>query len=213
MTKGSYLDTGDTTGKAEKWLEELPYRRQWPGRIEAKKSVLLVIDMQRHFLDPESYAYLPTGENIIEKIHGLIELFHEIGGKIIYTKTVQSPDEKGTMLQWWSSLMTEGPMTELDPRITVKGEVITKPTYSSFHRTDMEEHLEGIENVFICGVMTDICCETACRDAFVRDHRTFFIADATATTSEEVHLSSLKSICHGLGEIILCKNVKQRLRS
>lgn len=212
MTKEPYVTSENIDRKATGWIDELPFCRTWPGDIEADKSALMVIDMQNYFLSPESHAYLPAAEAIIENINHLVDLFVAKGGRVIYTRTVQEPDDKGTMLEWWSSLILDGPMAELDHRIKVEGEVIAKPTYSSFYRTVLEDYLDGIENIFISGVMTDICCETACRDAFVRDHRTFFLADGTATGSEEVHLSSLKSICHGLAEVLLCKNVEQRLR-
>ncbi len=213
MKKANYLTSENIERKAAGWLEELPFCKRWPGDIHTGKSALLVIDMQKYFLDPESHAYLPATEAIIDNINYLVKLFVDKGGKVLYTTTVQDPEEKGSMLEWWSSIITEGPMTELDERIDVKGELIKKPTYSSFYRTELEEHLDDIENIFISGVMTDICCETSCREAFIRDYRTFFIADATATSGEEVHMSSLKSICHGLAEILLCKNVEQRLRS
>ncbi len=213
MCKESYITREELREKTEKWLENLPHRKRWPGSIEARKSALLVVDMQNYFMDPKSHAYLPAAHIIADNINYLVDLFVEMGGKIIYTRTIQDTAPSSTMMQWWkSSPVTEGEMAEIVDKVKVSGPVVTKPTYSSFYRTYLDRHLEGIENIFICGVMTDMCCETTCRDAFVRDYRTFFLADGTATSSERIHLSSLISICHGLAEVLLCKEVEQRLR-
>ncbi len=213
MCKEPYVTAEDIDEKGEMWLKALPYRKRWRAEIEAVKSALLVVDMQNFFLVPKSHAYLPAAPAIIGNINGLVDLFLRLGGKVIYTRTVQDTQHPSTMLQWWSSTpVTEGEMANIFHEISVKGPVIVKPTYSSFLGTELDVHLDGMENVFICGVMTDLCCETTCRDAFVRDYRTFFIADGTATTTEKMHISSLISMCNGLAEVLLCKEVEQRLQ-
>jgi isochorismate hydrolase len=49
--------------------------------------------------------------------------------------------------------------------------------------------------------MTNLCCETTARDAFVRDFRVFFLADGTATANHDLHLSSLKNLAFGFATI------------
>jgi isochorismate hydrolase len=62
-------------------------------------------------------------------------------------------------------------------------------------------HNNGVEDLIITGVLTNCCCETTARDAFVRDYRVFFVADATATVNEELHLSSLMNLAFGFAYI------------
>lgn len=213
MYKVPYATEENIRDKARVWLEALPVRKKWSAEIKYEESALIVVDMQNFFLLPESHAYLPAGEAIVPGINRLVEQFNSGGGKVIYTRTVQDTHGSGTMSQWWhSSPVTEGPMARIHDDIKVDGPVVVKSTYSSFHRTNIGDHLKGICNIFICGVMTDLCCETTCREAFVRDHRTFFIADATATINEKIHLSSLISMCYGIAEVLSCKDVEQRLR-
>ncbi|MFW6144481.1 MAG: isochorismatase family protein [Candidatus Natronoplasma sp.] len=205
------IDRKGLEKKAQGWIEELPFRKRWPGEIKMEETALLVIDMQKYFLSPGSHAHLPAGEAIIENLNDLIDLFDGDAGMIIYTKTIQEEGDEGVMGEWWSDIIREGPAAELDSRLEVKGDVIVKPRYSSFHRTDLEEKLEGVKNVVIGGVMTDMCCATTARDAFVRDFRVLFLADGTATGTETTHVSCLRSLCHGVAEISTCREIKERL--
>jgi len=50
--------------------------------------------------------------------------------------------------------------------------------------------------------MTNLCCETKARDAFMRDFRVFFVADATATLYMELHLASLRNLAYGFAHIM-----------
>ncbi len=205
------MDQKGLEKKADKWLDELPFRKRWPGDLRLKDTALMVIDMQRYFLSPSSHAHLPAGETIIDNLNELIALFDEKGGEIVYTRTVQEEGDEGIMDEWWRDIIREGPLAELDTRIEVKGEVVVKPRYSSFYRTDLEDKLEGVENIVIGGVMTDMCCATTARDGFVRDLRILFLADGTATATEKTHVSCLNSLCHGIAEILTCQELKERL--
>jgi len=111
------------------------------------------------------------------------------------------------LYKWWGELIIEGSfddriMGELAP---LEGEkIIRKRRYSVFYKTDLEEHLrkEGVEDLVICGVMTNLCCETTARDAFMRDFRVFFIEDATATVNPELHLATLMNLAYGFAVIM-----------
>ncbi len=212
MAGAPYIDKKNLESKSRRWIDSLPIRRRWEITPKLSKSVLLVIDMQNVFVDDESHSFLPAAQVITENINKLADHFHDNDGKIIYTRHVQDEGDEGVMDEWWGEIIHEGTSAELWREIDVKGEVMTKPRYSAFHRTNLDDMLGDIENVFITGVLTDICCETTARHAFINDYRVFFMADGTATTTEEIHLSSLKSLCHGVAEILSCNEAKQRLQ-
>lgn len=77
--------------------------------------------------------------------------------------------------------------------------------------TNLEEKLKkmGVEEVIVSGVMTNLCCETTAREAFVRGFRVFFSTDATATTSEDLHQATLKNMAYGFAYLVDCKRIKQ----
>ncbi|CAN0888275.1 Nicotinamidase 2 [Linum grandiflorum] len=119
--------------------------------------------------------------------------------------------------EWWDGdLILDGtPESQLMPQIADlaaagAGEIIEKNTYSAFAGTGLQEKLEemGVEEVIVAGVMTNLCCETTAREAFVRGFRVFFSADATATSDLELHESTLKNLAYGFAYLVDCDRLQ-----
>ena len=60
-----------------------------------------------------------------------------------------------------------------------------------------------MRQVVVCGVLTNLCCETTARSAFMRGFEVYFLEDGTATFSEEMHEAALLNL--GYGFAILTK--------
>jgi isochorismate hydrolase len=127
---------------------------------------------------------------------------------VICTLHVHSPDgsDAGILGWWWQDMIMEGSQEcEVDPRIAPRpgDRIITKHRYSAFYNTDLEAVLRGlnVEDIVLSGVMTNLCCESTARDAFYRDFRVFFMADATATDCEEMHMASLLNLAYGFAYV------------
>ena len=52
--------------------------------------------------------------------------------------------------------------------------------------------------------MTNLCCETSARDAFVRDFRVFFLVDGASTVNEDFHLATLMNLGYGFATLLSC---------
>jgi isochorismate hydrolase len=93
--------------------------------------------------------------------------------------------------------------------------VLPKKRYSAFYETDLEKILrsKGIQDLIISGVMTNLCCETTARDAFMRDYRVFFLIDGTATGKDDHHLAALKNLGFGFAYLITCDELIQNLKT
>ena len=94
-----------------------------------------------------------------------------------------------------------------------KDMVVEKNTYSAFRKTGLEEKLVemGVKEVIVTGVMTNLCCETTAREAFVRGFRVFFSTDATATSDDDLHEATLKNMAYGFAYLVDCHRLKQAL--
>jgi isochorismate hydrolase len=178
-------------------------RTAWPNPA---KSALLVIDLQEYFL--------PMLSPIIGNILSLIESCRAKGIKVIYTRHGHKDSDKdgGMLLKWWGNVITSGTdkwnlIKSISPHENEP--VIDKNRYSAFLGTSLNETLKyrKIEDLIITGVMTNCCCETTARDAFMKDYRVFFVSDATATVSEDLHLASLKNLAFGFAHIADTKKV------
>ena len=167
----------------------------------ANKVALLVIDLQQYF----DGIVAPILDNVL----ALINACRSARVQIVYTRHGHlNPQKDGGMLAtWWGDLIEYGSTAwglnrKLKPSSSEL--ILDKVRYTAFHGTDLDVWLRQnrVEDLIICGVMTNCCCETTARDAFVRDYRVFFVADATATVNEELHVASLKNLAFGFSYIL-----------
>ncbi|MBN1548181.1 MAG: isochorismatase family protein [Syntrophaceae bacterium] len=178
---------------------------------DPEKSVLLVIDMQEHFS--------MLADIIVDHVLALIDACRFSGVPIIFTRHghVNPAEDGGLLLQWWGEAIQYGsPDWGIVAVLKPQDEdlIIDKNRYSAFYRTNLDAFLQEreISDVIICGLLTNCCCETTARDAFMRDYRVFFLSDATTTVAEELHIASLKNLAYGFARILetdsLCRYLK-----
>ncbi|MEJ2232545.1 MAG: isochorismatase family protein [Syntrophobacterales bacterium] len=175
-----------------------------------EKTAMLVIDMQHYFHG----LHAPILDNVLS----LIEACRTVQLNIVFTRHgVHDPQHDGGMLAtWWDDLILHGSEAwQLDKELKPHPSdlIIDKNRYSAFQGTDLNDWLRknGVEDLIISGVMTNLCCETTARDAFGHDYRVFFVADATATINEELHLATLKNLAYGFSYIMDTKELCSHL--
>jgi bifunctional isochorismate lyase/aryl carrier protein len=184
------------------------------GRAQEFKpgqSVLLVLDMQRYFLDESSHAFVPSATSIVPRLKGLANAYARHGRPVVFTRHMNTTNDAGMLSKWWSDVIVKDhPASEITPefdlsRITVLG----KTQYDAFFGTDLEKMLrrKGTTQVVICGVMTHLCCETTARSAFVRGFEVFFAVDGTATYDEQFHRATLLNLAHGFAVPVLTGDI------
>jgi nicotinamidase-related amidase len=178
-----------------------------------KKPALLVIDMQRYFCDPEAPAYGLDFEMTLEPVNTLLDCFSK---RPVFATRYYSEDDKDPTVKWWkSSLDRESPWVALDPRLRLPpgAVVFDKHLYGSFSSTNLDKQLKkiGCDSVVICGVMTDLCCETTAREAFQLGYTVYFVGDATATSEPMLHFSALATLAHGFAYIVTVDEVSKML--
>ncbi|MFQ6129147.1 MAG: cysteine hydrolase family protein [Thermoplasmata archaeon] len=200
--------------KSKEWMKRIEKFNIHKSPIDMDHSALLVIDMQKFFLDSKVPALVDPGNAILPNVKKLIDHYHRKGGQVIYTCHVHRPDgsDLGILEQWWDEHSIEGTdEARIHESIAPKTEdkVIHKHRYSAFYNTDLELTLQSqqIEEVVICGVMTNICCESTARDAFFRDIWVRFVADATASVTEEMHVAALLNLAYAFAEVCLTEDI------
>ena len=142
--------------KAREWRDRLEPYLYRHSELDRKKTSLLVIDMQRYFLEPESTGFTPGGLPILGNIKRLIHAFRERDLPVIYSTHVHRDlkYDGGMMAEWWGDHIMEGtPEAEIHPDIAPepKDKVIRKHRYSAFYNTDLYTTLRclGITDLFI----------------------------------------------------------------
>ena len=215
--KQAYFTPETIRPKAEEMLQRLVAERVREGRaLKQARSALLVLDMQRFFLEPDSHAYVPSAAAILPNIRGLVRAYDELDFPVVYTRHWNTPQDAGMMDVWWRDLIEAGdPVSEITEALDLSnGTLIEKSQYDAFYGTELETVLKEKEvtQVVICGVMTHLCCETTARSAFVRGFEVFFTIDGTATYNEDFHMASLRNLAHGFATPVLVEDALNTLR-
>lgn len=192
----------------QKILKELQPYRERKVAIDPKHAALLVVDMQSYFQQ--------IARPILENIQNVIQFCRKKDIPIIFTQHGHTDpfSDGGVLREWWGELILCGTRDwEFIPEIKIdsKDTILPKNRYSAFYETQLESILQskGIQELIISGVMTNLCCETTARDAFMRDYRVFFLIDGTATGKEEHHLATLKNLGYGFAILMTCEELIQ----
>jgi isochorismate hydrolase len=196
----------------EKILKELELYRKGKVRVDPKHAALLVIDIQNYF----QRIIQPILKNLLK----VIQSCRQKDIPIIFTQHGHTnPSLDGGVLgEWWGEVILYGTKDwKFLPEIKMesKDTILPKKRYSAFYETDLEEILrsKGIQDLIISGVMTNLCCETTARDAFMRDYRVFFLIDGTATGKDDHHLATLKNLGFGFASLLTCDELIRNLES
>jgi nicotinamidase-related amidase len=160
----------------------------------ASRTALLVVDMQRIFLEPASPLCIPGGLDLIPGLNALAAQCRRLKVPVLYSATVHKTDgsdlgllEEGRPPTWLRAnpFLVDPEWTALHPDIAREpaDPFFAKTRYSVFYKTSLQDWLtsHGKDTLIIGGVATTACCAATARDAYFRDLRPIVLSDATAT--------------------------------
>ncbi|MCB2213643.1 cysteine hydrolase [bacterium] len=201
-----YIDEANRDGKVAEWLAAIHRNGRERGpAFDMASAALLVLDMQRYFLDPESHAFVPGSPLVQRSVEQLAEKFRASGRPVIFTRHVDAKGVESPMSSWWKdTLRSDDPRSQIEPSLLADMDwVLVKHTYDAFLGTDLEQRLRdaGVKQLVGCGVVTHLCVETTLRSAFCRGFPIFLPSDATASFSETHHRATLLNLSHGFARI------------
>lgn len=215
MRSRAYVTTENIDRKCEAWLASLR-RRAKPRhrlRLDPGRCALLVIDLVNYFARPGDRAYLPATAAIVPRVADLVGAWHRLGGTVAFTRHCHEGEHDLGMLGRFFDDRIRCGMPEADLvdslRPAESDIVLRKTTYDAFRDTELEEHIRrrGCTQVLVTGVLTQMCCETTVRAAFVRGFETFVAADATATTGERLHVASLATMASCVAVVLSTREI------
>jgi len=154
------------------------------------KAALLVIDAQRIYTDPKSELFCRGGKRTVGKINQLITKFKRTGDAIIFIRHEHKTNgsDLGRMFDFAGeaedfNFKAGSDEVKYDESLIVPSgsRQIAKRRYSAFTGTNLHQMLKklGVKHVYICGFMTNFCCESTAREAHDLDYFVTFVPDAT----------------------------------
>jgi ureidoacrylate peracid hydrolase len=194
-------------------------RRHPFDRIDAKRTALVVIDMQNHFMKPGFMNATPTAIEIVPAVNRLAAELRARGGHVVWIKnSTNDTRESWSVFHEW--LMTperaqrrtasmdeaaEGHQLWDGLDVQPQDAQMVKKRFSAFIQgsSDIERHLRarGLDTVLVTGTATQVCCESTARDAAMLNFKTLMIADACATDTDELHNASLNAFNLNFGDV------------
>ena len=175
-----------------------------------------MLDMQDFFLSPDSHAFIPSAPELVPVILELAEEFEMHDLPVVYTRHLNTKEDSGMMGRWWKDTITrEDPLSKIHEVFdTSWAGIVEKSQYDAFYNTGLDELLHQLEitTVVITGVMTDLCCETTARSAFVRGYRVLMPVDGTATMNMELHRATTANLAHGFAEPVSVSSIINEIR-
>lgn len=205
-------------------MQEIKHHNVHPARLKRRRACLLVIDMQNEFLEEYGAAFFHYGAEIVPNVKRILGRARKAGIPVVFTAHAHEDPrtDGGLTAEWWPEIKrgeslikgTRG-VEVIKPLRPRTGErVIWKQRYSAFYNTNLEIVLRnlGVTDLIITGVLTNVCCESTARDAFFRDFRVFFVADATAATEPELHVASLKNMAYAFAHVVTTEGILKQIR-
>lgn len=184
-------------------------------RFAPHATALLVIDMQNFYV-----GEIPSVLAIIPRINRIAARLRELGGLVVWVGMTAGTagasrwhvyhdnfftPEKGANHRDQLSPGHSGHAFHADLEIDPCDTIVHKSRFSPFiagasnlHDV-LREH--GVENLIVTGTATNMCCESAARDAMMLDYRVVMVADANGARYDDDHLAGLTSFYQSFGDV------------
>lgn len=189
---------------------ELPFVAQIPlarakWAFDPDRAALLIHDMQNYFVgafQPDASPITPVIANIARLKTAAVTA----GMPVFYTAQNGNQDrrDRGLQADLWGPGMTT--MPEHQPiidllRPTADDIVLVKHRYSAFQQSNLADlmRVRGRDQIVISGIYAHIGCLMTAGEAFQRDIKPFFAADAVADFSRERHDMALSYVAATCG--------------
>jgi len=189
-------------------------------RLDARRTALVVIDMQNAFVAPGAPIEVPGARDIVPNINRLAAELRRRGVPVIWLLHQNAADGRDWMAFFdvfvkpenrsraVQALSAASEQQKLWAGLSAApGDLrVTKNRYSALiaGASDLGTHLKqrGIDTLLIAGTKTNVCCECTARDAMMLDYKVVLLCDCTAALSDDEHLATLENVIQQFGDVM-----------
>jgi ureidoacrylate peracid hydrolase len=184
-------------------------------RFDPRTTALLVIDMQNFYV-----GEIPSVLAIIPNINRIAKRMRELGGLVVWLGMSAGSDgesrwhvyhdnfftpEKGANHRDQLSPGHPGHEFHKELQIDPQDQIVYKSRFSPFvtGASNIQDILQprGIENLIVAGTATNMCCESAARDAMMLDYKVVMVSDANGARYDDDHMAGLTSFYQSFGDV------------
>src|SRR5258705_5824990 len=202
--------------------------------IDAKKTAMIVVDMQNDFVASGAAMETPAARDMVPKLAEVLNICRDAQIKVIYTAHVHRRDgcDMGLFDDLHPPIANRAALVDGTPGVDIYPElapapgehVIKKHRYSGFFGTDLDIILRewGVDTVIISAPTTENCCHATARDAMFRNYRVGFLPDATtsydyrnrgfgALPAAKIHHATLVILAASTAQVMSVKDMSARI--
>ena len=199
-------------------------------RIDINNTALVIVDMQRAFVDEGSPLECIGARELISKINRLTASCRKLKIPVIFVKADRRADLSDSgLFSDFADFASYQRNDEMDPRqgrrgnefcdglnITRDDYIIPKIRYSAFipGSSSLEPLLRGLgrDRFIICGVATDVCIGATTIDGMMLGFKVFLVGDLTATFSQERQKIALEVYDRHFAKVMNFNEVMEELK-
>lgn len=197
-------------------------------------AVLLVIDMQKAFLDDGAPLRVPMACDQLPHIGKLCDSCRSLSVPVIFTAFYVDPvatprfywdqgPQRGLDLSGAGYLAIDHPETRIDPRLGPRPDdyLILKLGYDCFAYTGLDNLLRqmGRQTLIVCGTVVNWCVDSTLRQAFHLGYKCCVVADGVSgydhagLSGKQWVASELDFFAEALGRVADSESIVQMLHS
>ncbi len=187
--------------------------------LDPRRTTLLVVDMQNYFMADGFLGCCPQARDIVPNVNRLAASLRDAGGTVVWIQMEASEESKTAWANFHETYRPESRERRFDtlsegadgyalwPELEVKpeDEIFIKRRYSAFvaAKGSLVDLLKthDTETVLICGVATNVCCESTGRNCMMEGFRTIMVSDGNASFSDAMHNASLEGFMVFFGDV------------
>lgn len=201
--------------------------------LDPGRTALLVVDMQRAFVEPGQAMEVPPARDVVPRIQELVGIFREKHLPVVFTEFTYAPAAPllvgelhpehrpappgaSTGFGLPSSSCLEGADdTRVIPELAPRPDelVVRKHYYDGFNGTVLDGALRarGVTTLVVTGTMTDICVLATVIGGFNREYRLLVVEDGVATLWPEIQRATLDIIRRAYARVLSAKELADEL--
>ena len=172
------------------------------------KSAMIVIDMERGFLEPESAHCIRTAKATVPACSRAMAMAREKGIPVFLVNRIYRAngcDVESTRYHTWiagGKAMTPGSTGLLSYEMPEGMEpqpgdyTLIKPRFSAFFQTELDLILRRlrVETVILTGTTTPNCIRTTCYDAVSLDYNVVILPECCSAQTEEIQRVNMEDM-------------------
>lgn len=157
---------------------------------------LILVDFENEWIDEGSDYYVGDISGVLDKTNSVIDHCRNNEYKIIFVRHIEEGSDNAFADNTRNTeIIADLHKEDFDI-------VITKNKISAFYQTSLEEELKGVEDVVVCGILTNLCVRSLVHDAYDRDYNITVVKDCCVSFDEQIQNFTFKDLKETREEII-----------